>query len=77
MTREAQNRYSVRVADHDGWVVEILDPDGKVVHERACGDETEARTYASTIQQHIYWLSEPKFRTYYKLEEPAGAAEGA
>jgi hypothetical protein len=31
----------------------------------------EARTFASTIQQHIYWLSPAKFREYYKIAEPA------
>jgi hypothetical protein len=68
---EDGNRYTVTVEESGGWVVSILDPDGAVVSERACGDEEEARTYASTVQQHIYWLSEPKFRSYYKLAEPA------
>jgi hypothetical protein len=27
----------------------------------------EARTYASTVQQHIGWLSEDQFREYYPL----------
>ena len=69
--RETQNRYSVHTKNEGGWKVEIHDPDGAVVHERGCGDETEARTYASTIQQHVYWLSEEKFRTYYRLDQPA------
>jgi hypothetical protein len=34
-------------------------------------DEAEARTFASTVQQHIYWLSPEKFREYYRLDEPA------
>ncbi|MCA1726281.1 MAG: hypothetical protein LC722_01080 [Actinobacteria bacterium] len=72
--REAQNRYTVHVSDQGGWTVQIHDPSGQAVHERACGDETEARTYASTIQQHVYWLSEEKFRSYYKLGEPGTEA---
>jgi hypothetical protein len=27
-------------------------------------------TYASTVRQHIYWLSEEKLREYYRLPEP-------
>ena len=49
----------------------IVDPDGRTVAERTCGHEAEARTYASTVRQHIYWLSEPKFRQYYRLPDPA------
>ncbi len=45
----------------------IVDPDGNDVHSRACRDETEAWTYASTVRQHAYWLSEGKFREYYGL----------
>lgn len=48
----------------------IRDPVGEDAHERACRDEREARTYASTVRQHIHWLSEPKFRRYYRLPEP-------
>ena len=67
------NRYTVRVDDHGGagWRVVILDPDGSHVSERACSDEAEARTFASTVRQHIYWLSEDRFRQYYRLPEPA------
>ena len=66
-----ENGFGVRIAsDGSGWRVEILDPDGGVVSDRACRDGDEARTYASTINQHIYWLSEAKFRTYYQLPEP-------
>ena len=67
----ASNRYSVVATDDDGWKVTILDPHGVPVSDRACASEEEARTYASTVRQHIYWLSEPKFRSYYKLAEPA------
>jgi hypothetical protein len=37
------------------------------VSARACRDEVEARTYASTVRQHIEWLSEETFRSYYAL----------
>jgi hypothetical protein len=65
-TRE--NRFGVEMHDDDaGWRVAIVDPDGAVVAERACGDQTEARIYASTVRQHIYWLSPERFRAYYRL----------
>ena len=67
----AANGYTVVASNEDGWQVTILDPRGTPVSERACASEEEARTYASTVRQHIYWLSEPKFRSYYKLAEPA------
>lgn len=51
----------------------IIDPSGKTASERPCRDETEAWTYASTVRQHVYWLSEEKFREYYRLPE-AGEA---
>ena len=68
------NRYGVRVEDveGDGWRVVIVDPAGSVADGRACADEAEARTYASTVRQHIYWLSEEKFRQFYRLPEPVG-----
>jgi len=52
--------------------VVILDPSGREVSTRGCSDETEARTYASTVRQHVYCLSEAKFREYYRLPDPAG-----
>lgn len=65
------NRYAVEVRrGEDGWTVAIVDPDGLEVSRRSCGDETEALTYASTVRQHIYWLSEQKLREYYRLPEP-------
>ena len=65
-TRE--NRFGVEMhEDAAGWCVAIVDPDGAVVAERACRDQTEARTYASTVRQHIYWLSPERFRAYYRL----------
>ncbi len=29
--------------------------------------------YASTVRQHVYWLSEEKFREYYRLADPGEA----
>jgi hypothetical protein len=66
------NRYAVRVDRRDGgWRVRIFAPDGTEVSERPCADEAEARTYASTVRQHVYWLSEERFRQYYRLPESA------
>ncbi len=45
----------------------IVDASGAVLGERACRDHLEARTYASTVRQHIYWLSPERFREYYRL----------
>jgi hypothetical protein len=65
-----ENRYGVRIEREDaGWRVSILDPDGDAVSSRSCGDEVEARTYASVVRQHIEWLSEPVFRRYYAITE--------
>jgi hypothetical protein len=52
-----------------GWRVAIVREDGAVVSERACRDGAEARTYASTVRQHLHWLSPEKFREYYRIEE--------
>ncbi len=52
-----------------GWRVRILDGEGAVVSERACTDGAQARTFASTVRQHLYWLSAEKFREYYRIEE--------
>ena len=66
---EGRNEYTVRVAGGDGgWKVEIVSPRGDVALTRACSHETEARTFASTVQQHNYWLSPEKFVEYYRLE---------
>lgn len=66
------NGYGVRAhSGPRGWEVQILDLDGQVVWSRPCADESEARTFASTVKQHIYWLSPSKFREYYRLAEPA------
>ena len=67
---ESVNRYSVDVRRDDaGWSTAIVDPDGTAVSVRACRDEAEARTYASTVRQHAEWLSEDRFREYYGLEQ--------
>jgi hypothetical protein len=69
---EAGNGYSAQVREAKGsWSVAIVDPQGREVSVRACGDETEARTLASTVRQHIAWLSEPRFREIYRLAEGA------
>lgn len=65
------NRYGVRVEEGpSGWQALIVDPEGRTVSERASSDEAEARLYASTVKQHIGWLSEEQFRRYYRLPEP-------
>ena len=65
---DGANSYRVRIGDGpDGWRVAIEDPTGVVVMERACADGSEARTFASTVRQHIYWLSPSTFRSYYRI----------
>lgn len=68
----AANRYTVREEQvEQGWDVVIVDPAGEAVWRRACRSESEARTFGSTVRQHVYWLSEDKFRDYYRLGTPA------
>ncbi len=63
------NRYGVEVRrEPGGWSVAIRDPLGREVSVRPCRDEAEALTYASTVRQHIYWLSEETFRRHYRLD---------
>jgi hypothetical protein len=63
-----ENGFGVELhQDPDGWRVAIVDAAGTVVSERACRDHLEARTYASTVRQHVYWLSPTRFREYYRL----------
>lgn len=63
-----ESGFDVEVRGADGtWRVVILNPQGEVVADRACSDGAEARTYASTVRQHIYWLSPEKFREYYRI----------
>jgi hypothetical protein len=70
---EGPNRYGVAVhRDESGWRVAIVDRSGREVSVRACSDEVEARTYASTVRQHVEWLSEPKFREYYRIPGGSG-----
>jgi len=60
--------YAVLIHDAaDGWRVTIEDRAGVVVLERACLDGSEARTFASTVRQHLYWLSPEAFRSYYRI----------
>ena len=69
-----ENGFAVEVRGEEGtWSVAILSPEGEVVSERACHDGAEARTYASTVRQHIFWLSPEKFRKYYRIQ---GQVEG-
>jgi len=78
---EAGNRFSVevrggqgmgqRMGQGIGWSVAIFDTEGREIALRACRDETEARTFASTVRQHIGWLSEARFREIYRLAEGA------
>jgi len=76
----ARDRYDVRLRwGDDGWAVEVVESVGPgvdvVVFARACAGEAEARTFASTVHQHLHWLSEAKFREYYRLDGSA-AREG-
>jgi len=72
VSTQLPNKYTVRVHEGSGgWEVHILAPARTVEAVRHCVDEAEARTFASTVQQHIYWLSAVKFREYYRLEQPA------
>jgi hypothetical protein len=64
----ADRRFEVVVRRRGGgWWVGISDR-GRVVSERACSDEAEAELYASTVRQHAGWLSQERFREYYRLE---------
>jgi hypothetical protein len=65
------NAFTVEIRrGEDGWSVAIVDPAGVDASVRACADEVEAHTYASTVRQHAYWLSEEQFRRYYRLLAP-------
>ena len=65
----AADRYAVDVRDRSGWSVAIVDADGRDAFVRACRDEAEALTFASTVRQHIGWLSERRFREIYLLDQ--------
>lgn len=65
----AEERYDVRVEDHGGWRVSVVDrATATHVATRACATEAEAELYASTVRQHAGWLSQDRFREYYGLE---------
>ena len=65
---QAPNEFGVELHEAElGWEVRIVAPGGGVAWAQSCGNVTEARTLASTIRQHIYWLSPGKFREYYKI----------
>ncbi|HEX2031527.1 MAG TPA: hypothetical protein VHL78_09020 [Actinomycetota bacterium] len=62
--------YDVRVEESNGaWSVHIVDAAGEPVFQRACADEGEAHLFASTVRQHLAWLSPDRFRRYYRLPE--------
>jgi hypothetical protein len=64
------NGFHVQVREADGdWHVLILDPAGQPAWSRAYSDPVQAETLASTVRQHVYWLSREKFREYYKLSD--------
>ena len=72
------NAFTVEIRDASGgWSVAIVDPEGRDASVRACRDEAEARTFASTVRQHIGWLSEERFREIYRLPPGARGAQGA
>ena len=61
-------RFRVELHERAGsWNVEIVDAEGSVRSQRSCRDHLEARTYASTVRQHLSWLSTERFREYYRL----------
>jgi len=51
--------------------VRIVNAGGVTVSTRACRDEADARLYASTVRQHVEWLSEAQFERYYAIESEA------
>lgn len=63
------NSYGVALTKSgDVWRVSILDFAGQPVSDRSFSSEDEAGTFASTVRQHIDWLSEERFRDYYRIE---------
>jgi len=64
----ADQAYEVDLLDApEGWRVAVVDRHGETVFRRACRDGAEARAFASTVRQHLYWLSEGAFRAYYRV----------
>jgi hypothetical protein len=45
-----------------------VDANAETVSARVCRDEADARLYASTVRQHIEWLSEGQFERYYAID---------
>jgi hypothetical protein len=61
--------FDVSIVEADeGWRVEIAAKTGRILSMRACRDGAQARIYASTVRQHLYWLSAKRFGEYYSLE---------
>jgi len=61
-------RYGVRIErDDEGWRAVITGPDGEEALERRFEAEDEAQLFASTVEQHLGWLSVARFREYYRL----------
>jgi hypothetical protein len=48
--------------------VRIVDANGGTVSTRVSRDEADARLYASTVRQHIGWLSPEQFERYYAID---------
>ena len=64
------NSYGVALTKSgDVWRVSILDFAGQPVSDRSFSSEEQAGTYASSVRQHIDWLSEERFRDYYRIED--------
>lgn len=51
----------------DAWQALLVDDAGSVLLERRFETEARARLFASTVEQHLGWLSEARFREYYRL----------
>lgn len=64
------SRYTVEI---DGRRVAIVGPGGAEVLARTWPTQEEAATFASTVRQHLGWLSEERFREYYRLGEDTRA----
>ena len=54
----------------DTWWVSIVDPDGRPVSDRTFSSEQDAGVYASSVLRHVKWVSEERFREYYRLQDP-------
>lgn len=64
----ADQAYEVEILETpEGWAVAVVDRHGVPVFRRACSGGAESRAFASTVRQHLYWLSEGAFRAYYRV----------